>query len=105
MSHWQEASQSVRDNLESVAAWRAIRTLRASRSDSASCLFLSAKRGAFREEIEPRRTYWAVLSQNMDRAARGLGTSTADRLFYVRRARAMRRNGFKDNWAGCGPQN
>ena len=55
-----------------------------------------------REEIEPRRTYWAVLSQNMDRISRGHGaTSKEDRLFYVRRARAMRRASYRDNWAGC----
>ena len=83
------------------AAWQRVRALRASVSDSATGLYLSAARGAFRQEIEPRRTYWAVLSQNMDRASRGEITSKGDRLFYVRRARAMRRDGFRNNWAGC----
>lgn len=82
------------------AAWRAIRTLQRSASVPGARLSY-ALRQAMREEIEPRRTYWAVLSQNMDRAARGLSTSKEDRLFYVRRARAMRRDGFRNNWAGC----
>ena len=63
---------------------------------------LSAFTRMARAQVEPRRTYWAVLSQNMDRINReGQGASVADRAFYVKRARAIRRAGFRDNWAGC----
>ena len=48
-----------------------------------------------REEIVPRLTYWRLL----DLARRT--ASSSDARFYLKRARAIRRGGFRDNWAGC----
>lgn len=42
---------------------------------------------AQREEIEPRGFYWLVSTQQR--------ASVSDRLFYVRRARGIRRSGYK----------
>ena len=82
---------------EWLEAWR---KARCNGGQSIGGLYISpAIRLAARAEVEPRRTYWAVLSQNIDSIARGWGqASRGDRAFYVRRARAIRLRGYRDNW-------
>lgn len=82
------------------AAWHKARAERFKGSQSIGALYFSPALGAaFRQEVEPLRTYWALLSQNIDRTARGHGeASKGDRAFYVARARAIRRAKFRNNW-------